>query len=62
MNLNLLLAGHVARVGREMHTDFWSPNLEEIGYLENVLLNGKILLEWIFKGLLREVVDLFMWF
>jgi len=62
VNLNLLLAGHVAGVGNEMHTEFWSGNLEEIGHLEYLLLDGKILLEWIFKGLLRQAVDLFMWF
>jgi hypothetical protein len=50
VNLNLQLAGHVARVGREIHTEFWSGNLEEVGHLEYLLPDGKILLEWICSG------------
>jgi hypothetical protein len=31
-----------------MHTQFWSENLKGSDYLEDVGIDGKIMLEWIF--------------
>ena len=43
-------AEHVARVGRgEVHTGFWWGNTKERAHLEDPGIDGKILLNWIFK-------------
>jgi hypothetical protein len=41
-------AGHVAcmREGREMHTRLWSENLKGRDHLEDLGVDGKIILEW----------------
>jgi len=42
--------GNVARIGRgEMHTEFWWGNLKDRDYLEDLGLNGRIILRWIFR-------------
>ena len=43
-------AGHVARMGRgELHTGFWWGNLRERGHLEDLGVDGMIILKLIFK-------------
>jgi len=37
---------HVARMGRVMHTKFWSEKLKERDCLEDVDVGGTIILEW----------------
>jgi len=42
--------GHVARVGRgEVRTGFCWGNLRDRDYLENLGLDGRIILKWIFR-------------
>jgi len=43
-------AGHVARVGRgEVYTRFWWGNLRERDHLEDPDIDGRIILNWIFR-------------
>jgi hypothetical protein len=43
-------AAHVARMGRgEVHTGLWWGNLTEINHLEDLGVDGKIILKWIFE-------------
>jgi hypothetical protein len=43
-------SGSVARIGRrEVHTWFWWGNLRETDHLENLGIDGSIILMWIFK-------------
>jgi len=43
-------AGHVARIGRrELRTGFWWGNLREGDHWEDVGLDGRIILKYIFK-------------
>jgi len=43
-------AGHVALVGRrEVHTEFWLGNMKERAHLEDLGVDGRIILKWIFK-------------
>jgi hypothetical protein len=42
--------GHVAlRETGEMHTGFWWGNVREGDHLEDLGVNGKIILQWLFK-------------
>ena len=44
------LAGHVARMGRGMaHTGFWWGDVRESENLEELGVDGRIILKWIFK-------------
>jgi transcription elongation factor len=38
-------AGHVVRIGDEMHTKFWSENLKQRDHLEDLGVDGKIMLD-----------------
>jgi hypothetical protein len=43
-------AGHGARMGkREVHTEFWWGDLREGYHLGDPGIDGRIILEWIFK-------------
>jgi hypothetical protein len=43
-------AGHVARLGRrESHTGFWWVELREGDYLEDIGIDGRIILKLILK-------------
>ena len=43
-------AGHVARIGRrELHTGFWWGNLRERDHWEDLGIDGRIILTFIFK-------------
>jgi hypothetical protein len=43
-------ARHIAQMGRrKVHTGFRWGNLRERDYLEDLSIDGKIMLEWIFK-------------
>ena len=45
--MNIVCSTHVG----EVHTGFWWENLSEGDHLENVGLDGRIILKWIFgKG------------
>jgi len=42
--------GHVTSRGREdLYTEFWWANLREIDHLEDLGVDGKIILRWIFR-------------
>jgi len=42
--------GYLARMwGGEVHTDFWWGNLWERNYLEDLVVEGRMILKWIFK-------------
>jgi len=44
-------AGYVVRMGRrEAYTGFWWGNLRGRDHLEDLGLDGKIILEWIFRN------------
>jgi len=45
MSKKMRWAGHVARMGREMHTRFWSVNLKGRNYSEDLGVDAKIVLE-----------------
>jgi hypothetical protein len=46
----LTWAGHVARMGeREVHTGFWCENLREENHLEDLGVDGRIILKIIFE-------------
>jgi hypothetical protein len=34
------MGGHVARIGWDMRTNFWSENLNGRGYWENLIVDG----------------------
>jgi hypothetical protein len=40
---------HVARRGIELHAGFWRGNLRERDHLEDLDIDGRIILNWIFK-------------
>jgi len=43
-------AGHVARMGRrDMYKGLWLGNLREIDHLEDPVVDGRIILRWIFR-------------
>ena len=43
-------AGHEARMGSgEVHTGFWWGDLRERNHLEDPVVDGRIILKWIFK-------------
>jgi len=43
-------AGHVARRGRgEVHTGLWWGDLTERDHLEDLIVDGRIILKWNFK-------------
>ena len=42
------LAGHVARMGRDVHTGFWWGNLRERDHLEDPGIDRRIILGWMF--------------
>jgi len=43
-------AGYVARMGRgEVHTRFWWGNLLHISHLEDLSVDGRIIVRWIFR-------------
>ena len=43
-------AGYVARMGRvEVYIGFWWGNLREIAHLEDLGIDGRIILIWIFR-------------
>jgi hypothetical protein len=43
-------AGHVARKGRgEAYTGFWRENLMESDHSEDPVIDGRIILRWIFS-------------
>jgi hypothetical protein len=42
--------GHVARLGiEEVHTGLWRVNLKVTDHLEDLGIDGRIILKWIFK-------------
>jgi len=42
--------GHLARMGRgEFYAGFWWGNLRERDHLKNPVLDGRIILRWIFR-------------
>ena len=43
------LAGHVARMGRDVHTGFWWGNLRERDHLEDPGIDRRIILRWIIR-------------
>jgi hypothetical protein len=46
-------AGHIACMGGgrgEVHTGFWWGNLKKRDYLEDLGVEGRIILKWIFKN------------
>jgi hypothetical protein len=44
--------GLVAHIGRgEVHIGFWLGNLRDRDYLEDLGLDGRIILSWIFRKL-----------
>jgi hypothetical protein len=54
--------GHVARRERcEMHTIFWWVNLKGRYYLEDLGIDGNIILEWILRKLGVRVWNVFTW-
>jgi hypothetical protein len=38
------------RVREELHSEFWWRKLKEIVHLEDLGVNGRVLLKWIFKN------------
>jgi hypothetical protein len=42
------LAGNVARIG-EVHTKIWPEKLKGRGHLEDLGVDGKIILEWVWR-------------
>jgi hypothetical protein len=40
-----------------MQAKFYSENLRRKDYLENLVVDSKIVLKWIFKEIVREGVD-----
>jgi hypothetical protein len=42
-------AGHVARMGRGMHTGFWWEIQKEENHSEDLDVGGRIILKWIFE-------------
>ena len=55
------LAGHVARMGEEVHTGFWCGGLMEKGHLEDLAIDGRIILKWIFKKFDEEAWTELLW-
>ena len=46
----------MARMGRgEVHTEFWWRNLRERDHLGELGVDGRIILKWIFKKLVRSL-------
>ena len=51
-------AGHVARRGREqVHTGFWRGEMRKKEHLEDLSIEGRVILKWIFKNVGWEGVD-----
>jgi hypothetical protein len=49
-SIRMRWARHIAQMGRrEVHTGFRWGNLRERDYLEDLSIDGKIILKWIFK-------------
>jgi len=51
----------MARTG-EMHTGFWWEDLRERDHLEDLCLDGRIILQWIFKRWNGEIWNGLIWF
>jgi hypothetical protein len=43
------MVGHVARIGRDVHTGFTGGNLRKRDHLKDPSVDGRILLKWIFR-------------
>jgi hypothetical protein len=43
------MGGRVVRVGIEVHTGFWWGNLKERDHLEELSVDVRIVLRWIFR-------------
>jgi hypothetical protein len=42
------LAGNLAHIGRgEVHTGFWWVKLKERDYLEDLVVDGRMILKWV---------------
>ena len=55
-------AGHVAHMGRaEVYTGFWWGNLRERNHLEDLDIDGKIILRWIFEKWNVRALTVLIW-
>jgi hypothetical protein len=43
-------AVHVARMGEEMHTEFWWRNLNDLDDIEGPGVEGRLILNWLLEG------------
>ena len=52
------MGGACSTYGGEVHAGFWCGNLREKGHLENLAVDERIILKWIFKKC-NELIDWF---